>query len=312
MDFSHYSVMAEECIRGLAIRADGVYLDGTAGGGGHSGLILERLSDKGRLVAVDRDKEAVAALEEKFRGRKNVTVVNDRFGRLSEILDGLGIEKIDGLLLDLGVSSHQLDMRERGFSYRQDAEVDMRMDQSKGLSAGDVVNTYDKESLARIFYEYGEERFSRRIAEAIVSQREKGEIRGTVELADIIKNAMPAAARREKGHPAKRCFQALRIEVNDELGELSAGLENGWNRLGAGGRMVVLTFHSLEDRKVKQFFRDKTRGCVCPPEFPVCVCGRLPQGRFTEFGSGAVTASAGEMESNLRSHSAKLRVIEKM
>lgn len=308
MEFSHYSVMLAECIEGLAIKPDGIYVDGTAGGGGHSEAIAKRLIS-GRLVAIDRDEEAVAATGKRLAPYPQAEVIHGCFGQMGTILADLGIEGVDGIMLDLGISSHQVDEAGRGFSYKEEAEVDMRMDQKRGKSAREVVNTYSQQELTRIFYEYGEERFSKPIAAAICAYRQSREIITTTELADIIKNAMPAAARSEKGNPAKRCFQALRIEVNDELGELAAGLEAGWNTLNSGGRMVVLTFHSLEDRITKRFFKEKTTGCICPPEFPVCVCNHREQGKLINH--KPIVAGEEEMKQNSRSASAKLRIIEK-
>lgn len=301
--------MLDECIEGLAIRPDGIYVDATAGGGGHSEQIAKRLT-AGRLIAIDRDKEAVKTAGERLSKYPGAKVYHDRFSRMADLLSELGINGVDGILIDCGVSSHQLDETGRGFSYKNEAEVDMRMDQSRGLSAREVVNTYQYKELERIFFEYGEERYSKKIAAAICDIRAKREIKTTTELADIIKNAMPAAARSEKGHPAKRCFQALRIEVNDELGELAAGMEAGWQKLNHGGRMVILTFHSLEDRLAKRFYRDKVTGCVCPPEFPICVCGHRAEGWLIT--KKPKLPSQKELGENPRSQSAKLRIIEKL
>lgn len=308
MEFSHRSVMAAESIELLAVRPGGTYVDATAGGGGHSELIAMKLTG-GRLIAIDRDSEAVEAAGRRLAPYGCARVVQGCFGRMEEILSGLGIEGADGILFDLGVSSHQFDEAGRGFSYRQEAEVDMRMDQKRGMSARQVVNTYTKEDLTRIFYEYGEERYSRAIAGAICARRAEKEIVTTTELAQIIKNAIPAKARSGGGHPAKRCFQALRIEVNDELGELAEGLKAGWKCLNKGGRMAVISFHSLEDRMVKRFFKDKVTDCICPPEFPVCVCGHRAEGRLIT--AKPVLPSAEEIAANPRSSSAKLRVIER-
>ena len=309
MEFNHYSVMLGECIEGLAIKPDGIYVDATAGGGGHSEQIAKRLTT-GHLIAIDRDEEAVKTAGERLLKYPCAKVYHDRFSRMAQLLTELNINGVDGILIDCGVSSHQLDETGRGFSYKNEAEVDMRMDQSRGLSAREVINTYKKEDLARIFFEYGEERFSRRIADAICDIRAKREIKTTTELADIIKNAMPAAARSEKGHPAKRCFQALRIEVNDELGELAAGLEAGWQKLNHGGRMVILTFHSLEDRMTKRFYKDKITDCICPPEFPICVCNHRAEGHLIT--KKPMLPSQNELDENPRSASAKLRIIEKL
>ena len=309
MEFNHYSVMLDECIEGLAIKPDGIYVDATVGGGGHSEQIAKHLTT-GRLIAIDRDEEAVKAAGERLSKYPSAKVYHDRFSRMAGLLSELGINGVDGVLIDCGVSSHQLDEKGRGFSYKNEAEVDMRMDQSRGLSAREVINTYKQKELERIFFEYGEERYSRRIAEAICEIRAKREIKTTTELADIIKNAMPAAARSEKGHPAKRCFQALRIEVNDELGELAAGMEAGWQKLNQGGRMVILTFHSLEDRMTKRFYKDKITDCICPPEFPICVCNHRAEGRLLT--KKPMLPSQEELVENPRSSSAKLRIIERI
>ncbi|MBQ3140850.1 MAG: 16S rRNA (cytosine(1402)-N(4))-methyltransferase RsmH [Clostridia bacterium] len=308
-EFSHYSVMLSECIEGLAIRPDGVYVDGTAGGGGHSEQIAKRL-DGGRLICFDRDPEAVAAVTGRLAPYEGITVVNERFSEMSRELQALGIQEVNGILLDLGVSSHQLDTDQRGFSYKNEAELDMRMNQKQGKTAQEVVNTYSQEQLTKLFYEYGEERYSRQIAQAICTERERGRMCTTTQLADIIKNAMPIKARSEKGHPAKRCFQALRIEVNGELDELATALQRGWELLADGGRMVILTFHSLEDRMVKQFYKEKTIGCICPKEFPVCVCNHKPEG--TLITKKPMLPTREELEVNSRSQSAKLRIIEKI
>jgi len=309
MEFNHYSVMLEECIEGLAIKPEGIYVDATAGGGGHSEQIAKRLTT-GRLIAIDRDEEAVKAAGERLSKYTCAKVYHDRFSRMAGLLSELEIDDVDGILIDCGVSSHQLDEIGRGFSYKNEAEADMRMDQSRGLSAREVVNNYKKEDLERIFFEYGEERYSKWIASAICVSRAKREIKTTTELADIIKNAMPAAARSEKGHPAKRCFQALRIEVNDELGELAAGMEAGWQKLNHGGRMVIVTFHSLEDRLAKRFYKDKIIDCICPPQFPICVCSHRAEGRLIT--KKPMLPSQEELDVNPRSASAKLRIIERL
>ncbi len=312
MEFSHRSVLLLPAVEGLAVRADGVYVDGTAGGGGHSYEIAKRLTAGGRLIAIDRDAEAVEAAKERLREfGDRVIVVRDCFGRMDKVLSDLAITGVDGILLDLGVSSHQFDDAERGFSYKNEARVDMRMDNTRGISACEVVNTYPRQELTRIFYEYGEEKFSARIAQRICAARAEKEIVTTTELAQIIKDAIPAAARSsEKGHPAKRCFQALRIEVNDELGELARGLEVGWSCLHKGGRMSVITFHSLEDRAVKRFNKEKITACICPKEFPVCVCGHRAEGRLIT--AKPIVPDDSELRENPRSASAKLRVIEKI
>ena len=266
MEFSHIPVMLHECMEGLNIRANGIYVDGTAGGAGHSSEIARRL-DGGRLIALDQDPDAVAAASERLAPFPGAQVVRANFRNIREVLDGLGISRVDGVLLDLGVSSHQLDTAERGFSYQKDAPLDMRMSQ-EGTSAADLVNTVSADELSRILREYGEEKFSYRIAQAIVRRRENASITTTFQLAEIVKSAMPAASRREK-NPCKRTFQALRIAVNSELDALSQGLDEAFDLLAPGGRLCIITFHSLEDRMVKQKFAAFCQGCICPPEFPV-------------------------------------------
>lgn len=309
MDFSHYSVMLSETIESLAIKPDGIYIDGTAGGAGHSAKIAERLSSAGRLISVDKDPDAIAVIKERLAAFNNVTVVQNDFRNIKAIAYELSLTKVDGILLDLGVSSHQLDDAERGFSYHNEAPLDMRMSQS-GMSARDVVNTYSEKDLARILRDYGEEKFAFRIARAIVLKRGKAPIETTTELAEIIKTAIPAATRREGGHPAKRSFQAIRIEVNGELSALECALDDAFELLTAGGRLSIITFHSLEDRLCKQRFAVFTEGCTCPKEFPVCVCGKTPRGRL--ISKKPITASGDELAVNNRSRSAKLRCIEKL
>lgn len=308
MAFSHKPVLLNETIDSLAIKPDGIYIDGTAGGAGHSVEIARRLTT-GRLIAVDKDPDAIAAATERLAPYPYATVVQNDFRNIAQVAHALNIERVDGVLLDLGVSSHQLDAAERGFSYQNDAPLDMRMSQS-GMSARDVVNTYPERDLARILSEYGEERFAFRIARAIVARREKAEIQTTSELADIIKFAIPAATRREGGHPAKRSFQAIRIEVNGELASLDCALDDAFELLALGGRLSVITFHSLEDRICKRRFAAFAEGCTCPVDFPVCVCGKTPRGRLVS--KKPVMAGGEELAQNNRSHSAKLRVIEKI
>lgn len=308
MAFSHKPVLLNETIDSLAIKPDGIYMDGTAGGAGHSKEIASRLTT-GRLIAVDKDPDAIAVATERLSQYPCAMVVQNDFRNIAQVAQMLNIEKVDGILLDLGVSSHQLDVAERGFSYQNDAPLDMRMSQS-GMSAKDVVNTYAERDLARILSEYGEERFAFRIARAIVARREKAEIQTTLELADIIKFAIPAATRREGGHPAKRSFQAIRIEVNGELASLDCALDNAFELLAMGGRLSVITFHSLEDRICKRRFAAFAEGCTCPVDFPVCVCGKTPRGRLVS--KKPITAGEEELAQNNRSHSAKLRVIEKI
>ena len=304
--FSHTTVLLKETVDGAFTDPKGIYADLTTGGGGHSLELAGRL-DGGRLVCFDQDEEAIAAAGERLKGLP-VTLVKRNVCELGEVLDELGIEALDGIIADLGVSSHQLDAAERGFSFHADAPLDMRMSR-EGLSARDVVNEYSFEELRRILYEYGEEKFAPKIADGIVKARAATPIETTGELAEIIKRSVPAAYRREK-NPCRKSFQAIRIEVNHELDVLETALSVGFERLKVGGRMAVITFHSLEDRIVKNRFREFCTGCICPPEFPVCVCGRLPRGR-TLF-KKPVTASEEELAANPRSRSAKLRVIEKI
>ncbi len=306
MEFSHVSVLLGESIEGLAVRPDGIYVDGTAGGAGHSKKIAEKLTDGGQLIALDRDPDAVNVATERLAGL-NARVVRSNYSEMREVLDSLGIDKVDGVLLDLGVSSHQLDTPERGFSYNYDAPLDMRMSQ-EGVSAYDIVNSYTPEQLARIIFEYGEEKFSRKIAAEIVSRRQAKPVETTFELADIIKSSVPAAVRREK-NPCKKTFQAIRIAVNGEFDHLSKGLDAAFYSLKPGGRLAVITFHSLEDRIVKQRFAGWCKGCICPPDFPQCVCGRTPEGKLVN--RKPIEASKDELELNNRSRSAKLRIIER-
>jgi len=308
MEFSHISVLLNETIESLDIKPDGIYIDGTAGGAGHSREIAKRLTT-GRLIAVDKDPDAIAVATERLKPYSCATVVRNDFRNIKAIADELGLERVDGILLDLGVSSHQLDEAQRGFSYHSDAPLDMRMSQ-QGMSARDVVNGYSEKDIARILRDYGEEKFASRIARAIVTAREKAPIETTLQLAEIIKNAIPAATRREGGHPAKRSFQAIRIEVNGELTALECALDDAFDLLSVGGRLSIITFHSLEDRMCKRRFADFTSGCTCPPEFPVCVCGKTPRGKLTT--RKPITAGEEELAENNRSRSAKLRTIEKL
>ncbi len=308
MEFSHRPVLLNETLEALRIRPEGVYIDGTAGGAGHSAEIARRLTT-GRLIAVDKDPDAVAAASERLSCFPQAAVVREDFRNIRALWASLSLPPVDGVLLDLGVSSHQLDCAERGFSYRNDAPLDMRMSR-QGMTAADVVNGYSAGELIRVLREYGEERFAPRIARAIEERRKTKPFETTGELAETIRDAIPAAARREGGHPAKRSFQALRIEVNGELDALAAALEDAFSILAPGGRLAVITFHSLEDRMVKKAFAEYTKGCICPPEFPVCVCGRTPRGKLVT--GKPVTASPEELEENRRSHSAKLRCIEKL
>lgn len=302
MEFVHKSVLFDEAIAALNLSGEKIILDGTAGGGGHSGEIAKTA---GKLIAVDQDPDAISVLNERLGRRDNVTIVNDNFSNIKSILNNLGIDKIDGMLLDLGVSSYQLDNGERGFSFHQDAPLDMRMSKS-GLSAKDVVNTYGEQELADIIFKYGEEKFSRRIAANIVKAREDKPIETTFELVDIIKSSMPQKAMRD-AHPARRTFQAIRIEVNGELDVLKKTLDNALDCLNPGGRIAIITFHSLEDRIVKETFNDWARGCTCPKEFPVCVCGNKPKGKVFK----PLSPTEQELEVNPRARSSRLRVFEK-
>ena len=307
MEFSHKSVLLNESLNALDIKPDGVYVDGTAGGAGHSKEIAKRLNTKGRLFALDRDIEAVRVAEKRLEGY-NATVIETNFDNMRQALKEHGVSSVDGVLLDLGVSSYQLDNASRGFSYRQDAPLDMRMSKD-GMTAADIVNTYSAEELIRVFRDYGEEKFAVRIAKKIVSERDRSPIMTTVSLSDLINSCMPAAARRE-GNPSRRCFQALRIEVNGELDSLNKGLDEAFDLLNIGGVLAVITFHSLEDRLVKQKFKEFCTGCICPPDFPVCVCGRKPFGELVQ--RKPILPSAQEINENPRSRSAKLRAVRKI
>ncbi|MBO5355133.1 MAG: 16S rRNA (cytosine(1402)-N(4))-methyltransferase RsmH [Clostridia bacterium] len=308
-NFSHRSVLLEECIQSLAIRPDGIYVDGTAGGGGHSFAIASALTT-GSLIAIDRDEAAILAASERLAPLgERARVVRSNFSDVTSVLDTLHIDQIDGLLLDLGVSSHQFDEADRGFSYRNDAPLDMRMDRRQAKSAYDVINTYSEEELRRILYEYGEEKFAPRIAARIVKERELAPIQTTNQLSELIKSAIPVAAR-DGGHPAKRSFQAIRIEVNGELDVIEPTIEQAIARMKKGGRLAIITFHSLEDRIVKQAYQKLALGCTCPKSFPVCVCGNKPKIRILT--KKPILPSENELAENPRSHSAKLRVAEKL
>lgn len=306
MAFVHKSVLFEESIDALNIQSAGVYMDLTAGGGGHAAAILDRLTS-GRLICVDQDPDAIDVLRERFAGRSNVNIVQSNFSRVRAILEELELPGVDGVLMDIGVSSYQLDTPERGFSFHSNAPLDMRMSRS-GMSAADVVNSYSEQELRRVIRDYGEERFAGAIAREIVRCRQHRPIQTTFELIDVIKSAMPAAAQRDS-HPARRTFQAIRIEVNNELGVLSDTLDSAFDVLHPHGRLAVITFHSLEDRMVKTRFARFCQGCTCPKDFPVCVCGKKPRGKLV-FKSKAPTAQ--ELEANSRSHSARLRCVEKL
>ncbi len=308
--FSHRSVLLDECIEMLSIDPDGIYIDGTAGGGGHSYEIAKRLRG-GRLIAIDQDEAAIEAAGKRLSefGDK-VTLVRNNFSNIRSVCDSLGIEKINGVLLDLGVSSYQLDTAERGFSHNSDAPLDMRMDRRKSLSAYTVVNSYSEDMLRKIIYDYGEDRFAPRIASAIVRKREESPIETTGQLVEIIKSAIPAQARNGGHHPAKRTFQAIRIEVNGELDAIRPAIESATELLGTGGRMAIITFHSLEDRIVKQTYAGLSEGCTCPPRIPVCVCNNKPKVKVIT--RKPILPSEAELEENPRSRSAKLRVAEKL
>ena len=309
-DYGHKPVLLDECIEALNIRPDGIYLDGTLGRAGHSLEIAKRLTT-GRLISIDRDETALAAAEKRLADyRDRVTLVHSNFSRLGEVLAELGIDGVDGMLFDLGVSSPQLDEPERGFSYMHDAPLDMRMDATATLSAYDVINGWSFEELRRILFEYGEERYAPAIAKAIVKARETSPIETTFQLTELIRHAMPAAALREKQHPAKRSFQAIRIAVNDELGEIPPMMEAAERGLNVGGRLAVISFHSLEDRIIKQTMQKLATGCTCPPEFPVCICGKKPKMKLVS--RKPILPSEAELEYNPRARSAKLRVCEKL
>ena len=307
MEFKHISVLLNESIEGLNIKPDGIYVDGTAGGGGHSSVILKHLTS-GKLYSIDRDPDAIKTVTERFKNEPCSVIVKGRFGDMKELLADLGVEKVDGVLLDIGVSSHQLDTAQRGFSFHEDAPLDMRMSQ-QGESAKDLVNNLPYAELARIIGTYGEDKFASSIARAIVKYREEKEIVTTLELAEIIKSAVPQRVRRE-GHPARQTFQAIRIAVNDEFGELERGLDSAFEMLNKGGRLAVITFHSIEDRITKQRMAKWCTGCTCPPDFPVCVCGNKPKAKL--ISRKPIVASEEELAVNQRSRSAKLRVCEKL
>lgn len=310
MEFNHIPVLLEECIECLNIKEGGVYVDGTLGGGGHSSFILKKLNNTGKLIGIDRDSEALSHTSKKLSKYSNVIYVKDKHENIKNILLDCGIDKVDGILLDLGVSSYQLDEPSRGFSYMHEASLDMRMNKEQEFTAYDVVNKYSEERLSEIFFLYGEEKYSKSIAKKIVQKREEKPIETTFELVDIIKSAIPAKARNEKQHPAKRVFQAIRIEVNSELVDLENALKDAVSRLKSGGRLLVITFHSLEDRIVKKTFELLQGKCTCPSDFPKCICG------FESFGKiitkKPIIANNEELENNPRARSAKLRVFEKI
>ena len=308
MEFNHIPVLFNETIDSLAVRPEGIYVDCTAGGGNHSAAILRKLGAEGRLICLDRDPDAIRAVTERFSSDGRVKVIHTRYSAVGNVLAELGIDAVDGILMDIGVSSHQVDTAERGFSFHKDAPLDMRMSR-EGVTAADLCNTMTWQQLAEIFSRYGEEKFSARIAKAVCAARESKPIETTFELAEIISGAVPAAAKRN-GHPARKVFQALRIAVNDELGELERGLEAAFDALRPEGRLSVITFHSLEDRIVKQTMAKWCEGCTCPPEFPVCVCGNKPKARLLH--KKPVVPSEEELARNPRSRSSKLRTCVKL
>jgi 16S rRNA (cytosine1402-N4)-methyltransferase len=308
--FEHKSVLLNETIEGLRIKPDGIYVDGTLGGGGHSYEIAKRLSDKGRLIGIDRDEDALNAASKRLSEfSQRVKLIRGNYEDTVSILKGLGISGIDGMLLDLGVSSYQFDEAERGFSYKKEAPLDMRMDRRETETAADIVNGRSEGELYRIIRDYGEDRFAKNIAKHIVMEREKKPIETTTELAEIIKHAIPARVREGGGHPAKKTFQAIRIELNRELDILSGSIEGLIDILNPGGRLLIISFHSLEDKIVKSAFRTAEDPCICPPDFPVCVCGRKPKGRVIT--KKPIVSTEKELEENNRAHSAKLRIFEK-
>ncbi len=307
MEFSHTPVLLRETIEGLAIKENGIYVDGTAGGGGHSAEILKHLTT-GKLISIDQDPDAITTLTQKFKKNENAIVIKGNFGNMKDLLELRGVRRVDGVLLDIGVSSHQLDRASRGFSFHEDAKLDMRMSQS-GVTAEELVNTLPYEELHRIIAEYGEERYASSIAKGIIAARELEPVTTTLQLAEIVKASVPQKVRRD-GHPARKTFQAIRIAVNDELNVLSRGLQDAFKLLGKGGRLAVITFHSLEDRIVKQQMADWCRGCTCPKDFPVCVCGNKPKARLVN--KKPVCANETELADNPRARSAKLRICEKI
>lgn len=308
MEFKHEPVLLKECIQALNIKKDGIYVDGTLGGAGHSIQILKRLSNKGKLIGIDRDEEALKSAKEKLKEFNNVQYIHGNHDNIEQILENIGIHKVDGILLDLGVSSYQLDERNRGFSYMGEATLDMRMDKSESLTAKEVVNTYKEEELRTILIEYGEEKFAKQIAGNIVKKRAIKEIQTTTELVEIIKQSIPISKQKD-GHPAKRTFQAIRIEVNNEIKPLFNTIKQCVNALNRKGRLCVITFHSLEDRAVKKAFQELEGICTCPSDLPYCVCGCKSEGKV--INKKPIIASSEELEENSRSKSAKLRIFEK-
>lgn len=310
MEFKHVSVLLDECIEGLAVKPDGIYVDGTLGGAGHAFHVCEKLSEKGRFIGIDQDEAAIRTSTERLQPfGDRVHLVRSNYVNVKQVVKELQIDKVDGILLDLGVSSYQLDTKERGFSYMADAPLDMRMDQSRDFTAKDLINTYPEEKLYEIIKHYGEERYAKSIARSICKKRQEKEIETTGELVDIIRSSMPAKAKNGKGHPAKRTFQAIRIELNHELDVLQDALEDMVELLNPGGRLCIITFHSLEDRIVKNFFRKMENPCTCPPDFPVCVCGKKPKGKVIT--RKPILPGEEELAINSRSKSAKLRIFER-
>ncbi len=307
--FDHTPVLLRETIEGLRIQPEGTYVDCTLGGGGHSSVILGKLNDQGRLIGIDQDGAAVAAAGERLKGFTNVTIVRDNYCNVKQVLDGLGIQSVNGFLLDLGVSSYQLDTPERGFSYKSDAPLDMRMDDRGAMTAADIVNNYSQSDLTRVIRTYGEEKFAANIARHITAAREGGPIKTTGQLVEIIRAAIPMRVQKTMGHPAKQTFQAIRIELNRELAVLSDTLETMIDLLAPGGRICVITFHSLEDRIVKNIFKDAQDPCTCPPDFPRCVCGKVSKGRIVT--KKPLIPAEEEIRSNPRAKSSKLRIFEK-
>ncbi len=307
MEFKHIPVLLQETVDGLNIKPNGIYVDGTAGGGGHSAEILSRL-ELGKLVSIDQDPDAIKTVTERFRDNPNSIIIKGNFSNIKELLNNRGINQVDGVMLDIGVSSHQLDTGERGFSFHEDAPLDMRMSQS-GTSAADLVNTLSQKELSKIIYSYGEEKFADSISKSIVKQRESAPIKTTFQLAEIIRNSVPERVRRN-GHPARKTFQALRIAVNHELEALEKGMDEAFELLAPGGRLAIITFHSLEDRIVKQKMAGWFQGCTCPPDFPVCVCGKKPHA--LSITRKPIVANTQELSDNPRSRSAKLRICEKI
>ena len=308
--FKHYSVLLNETVDGLNIKPDGTYVDGTLGGGGHAALVCSRLSDKGRFIGIDQDKDAIAAATERLKEyQEKITIVRSNYEQIDSVLRNLDIEKVDGIYLDLGVSSYQLDTAERGFSYRADAPLDMRMDDRNPVTAADIVNDYTESQLFHMIKNYGEDRFAQNIAKHICKYRENKRIETTFELSDIISGAIPARVRATSGHPAKRTFQAIRIELNRELDVLEESIDKMIDSLSDGGRLCIITFHSLEDRIVKNKFRTAEKPCICPPEFPICTCGRKSKGKVIT--RKPILPSDQELAENSRSKSAKLRIFER-